>query len=214
MRGAPAGAGVADAFRDRQVACRRQLGDRVREDIGAAAGQVDARQFERYRRRAAQQRDACRPRRAVRGSLDMAWRSAPACRCRSDSRARRLTPFSIKVQMISASERKPYIEPPKVQCGPPNSAVRLHSGCTASPARRYRFHQPLRSDTKCSTPAGDHSGWQIDSSGPPATRRAFDRAPASSRSASHSSVPCHGMRGWSQHSHASGVPSGDSRGAA
>jgi len=34
------------------------------------------------------------------------------------------------------------------------------------------FHQPLRSETKYSSPAGDHSGWKIDSSGPPATLRA------------------------------------------
>ena len=62
-----------------------------------------------------------------------------------------------------------------VHCGLPNSAA---IGCTASiddaRCQRYRFHQPVRSETKYSAPSGDHSGWKIDSSLPPAI---FSRAP-------------------------------------
>ena len=45
--------------------------------------------------------------------------------------------------------------------------------CNWGDQRIYRQRpdaQPERSDTKCSTPPGDHSGWKIDSLGPPATR--------------------------------------------
>ena len=66
----------------------------------------------------------------------------------------------------------------------------------------------------CSSPSGDHSGWQIDSFEPPATRRGMPSEPSAATSASHSSVPSHGMRGRSQHSQARWFPSGEMRGAA
>ena len=69
------------------------------------------------------------------------------------------------------SAAKPYIDRPNTHCGSPNSAA---IGCSGSirPARsRYRFHQPLRSQAKCSSPAGDQAGWKIDSLSPPATCR-------------------------------------------
>ncbi len=77
---------------------------------------------------------------------------------------------------------------------------------------RYRFHQPLRSETKCSSPAGDQRGSPTDSSAPPATRRASPGTPAASSAATQSSLPCHGMRGWSQLSQARRVPSSERRG--
>src|SRR3712207_8190930 len=78
---------------------------------------------------------------------------------------------------------------PKPRCGRPNSASIGQSGSTAPPPTRYRFHQPVRSETKCSLPSGDHSGWKTDSSGPPDTSSAAVGVPASSRPATHSSVP-------------------------
>jgi hypothetical protein len=116
--------------------------------------------------------------------------------------------------MISLAERKPYMLLPKVQCGVANSASIGHRPSVRwrSRHRRYRFHQPLRSETKCSRLSGDHSGWQMDSSAPPAMRLGADSVPSSLKSASQSVVPCHGMRGWSQLSQASERPSGDKRG--
>ena len=52
------------------------------------------------------------------------------------------------------------------------------------------------------------------SAGPPATRRGAARAPAAVTSATHSSVPSHGISGWSQLSQESRRPSGLRRGAA
>ena len=123
-------------------------------------------------------------------------------------------PAWIYVQTISSSDRKPYMLAPKVQCGVANSASIGHKASMLAPCRRYRFHQPLLSETKCSKPFGDHSGWQIDSRAPPAIRRGDPRLPSACTSASHSSVPCHGRRGWSQLIQASWLPSGDKRGAA
>ncbi len=107
---------------------------------------------------------------------------------------------------------------PKTQWGAPNSSS---AGASASrvPPRpsgltRYRFHQPVRSLTRCRTPPGLHSGWTTDSSGPPATVTGSPaRAPPAS-SASRSSVPSQGMFGWSHSSQASRRPSGLTRGLA
>ena len=63
-------------------------------------------------------------------------------------------------------------------------------------------------------PSGAHSGWTIDSSGPPAASIASPSVPSASNAATRSSVASQGMSGWSHSSQASRVPSGDSRGAA
>jgi len=65
---------------------------------------------------------------------------------------------------------------------------------------------------KYSSPFGPHSGWQIDSLGPPATFRAELIAPSASSSPTQSSVPSHGMLGWFHVSQASRRPSGLSLG--
>ncbi len=96
----------------------------------------------------------------------------------------------------------------KLHCGLPNSAA---IGCTGSapvPLRRYRFHQPVRSDTKYKMPSGDHSGWKIDSSGPPATFSRAPGVPSAESAAVHNSVPSHGMLGCRHCSQASDRPSG------
>ena len=54
---APAAAGKADAVRDRQVFFIGHVIDRARQHRQCAAGQIDGRQFQRQRRRTAQQRD-------------------------------------------------------------------------------------------------------------------------------------------------------------
>ena len=96
---------------------------------------------------------------------------------------------------------------PNTHCGSPNSASIGQSASTAPACSRYRFHQPVRSDTKCSSPLGDQLGWKIDSARPPATWRAVPSAPSGPTAATHRSVPSHGMFGWSQLSHASCRPS-------
>ena len=101
-------------------------------------------------------------------------------------------------------------------CGTPNSAVPRAERLDVGRRRRDRG-----STSRCgrrrssSAPSGDHSGWKIDS--PRAARdpaRVAERAVSASRSATHSSVPSHGMSGWSQVSHASRAPSGLRRGEA
>ena len=77
---------------------------------------------------------------------------------------------------------------------------------------RYRFHHPVRSLMRWSVPSGDHSGWTIDSSGPPAARLASPRVPSGAKAATCRRVASHGMSGWSHSSQASIVPSGDTRG--
>ena len=61
-------------------------------------------------------------------------------------------------------------------------------------------------------PSGDHSGWTIDSSGPPAARLASPRVPSGAKAATCRRVASHGMSGWSHSSQASIVPSGEMRG--
>src|SRR5258708_38655645 len=101
---------------------------------------------------------------------------------------------------------------PNTHCGAPNSADRGHSGSSPSPPERYRFHQPLRSDRKPSSPAGDHSGCSTDSLVLPATLRVEVTPPARFSSAVHSSLPSHGMLGGFQAVHATPFPSGASLG--
>ena len=106
---------------------------------------------------------------------------------------------------------------PKTQWGAPNSSS---AGASASRRRptlgptRYRFHQPVRSLTRCRTPSGLHSGWTTDSSGPPATVTGSPARASPASSASRSSVPSQGMFGWSHSSQASRRPSGLTRGLA
>ena len=115
-----------------------------------------------------------------------------------DGRARRARPTAT----IEPSGRNPYDDRPKTHAGSANSASMGASASSRGPStNRYRFHQPLRSLTKCSTPSGDHSGWQIDSSVPP--------APVPPRQgailpigATRSRVASQGMSGWSHSSHA------------
>ena len=93
---------------------------------------------------------------------------------------------------------------PNTQCGNPNSASMGHKACRSPSTMRSRFHQPVRSLAKCSTPAGLQSGAQIDSSpSAPATRRRFDTEPSSPRSPTNSSQPSQGIHGRSQARNAS-----------
>ena len=95
------------------------------------------------------------------------------------------------------------------------AAVRGSPASSApSSATAYRFHQPVRSLANQSSPAGLQSGCRIDSCGPPATSRSPETVPSPASSAVHSSVPSHGIRGWSQLSQARRRPSGLSLGAA
>ncbi len=87
-------------------------------------------------------------------------------------------------------------------------------GSTAPSRSTYRFHQPLRSETKWSWSDGLNEGWKIDSSGPPATRRRPRSWAPSASSATHSSVPSQGIRGWPQLVQASRRPSELRRGKA
>ncbi len=93
---------------------------------------------------------------------------------------------------------------PKTQSGPLYSA----SSSTRIRPSRTRFQKPVASDAQWRRPSGPHRGWDTDSSALPATR-----APST-----HSSVPSHGMLGWSHDSQASRPPVdgvvGSNRGAA
>lgn len=98
--------------------------------------------------------------------------------------------------------------------GPPNSSSRGQSGL-ASPvagSTRCRFHQPERSVAAIREPSGAHSAWQTDSSGPPMRVRTPVNGPLAVTSAIFSSVPSHGMRGWSQAIQTARCPSGESLG--
>ena len=59
----------------------------------------------------------------------------------------------------------------------------------------------------------DQEDWKIDSPSPPATLRSA-RRPSGVNSATHSSVPSHGMFGWFQVSQLKCVPEGLTRGDA
>ncbi len=83
----------------------------------------------------------------------------------------------------------------KVHCGLPNSAAIACTGSIATPCQRYRFHQPVRSETKYSELSGDHSGWKIDSLAPPATCSRDPTLPSALNTATQSSEPSHGMFG-------------------
>lgn len=108
-----------------------------------------------------------------------------------------------------ASQRSPGFH-----SGPPNSSS-LGQRLIAQPVRGstlYGFHQPPRSLTARRVPSAVHSTWATASSGPPSTVRGSARCPSSVTSATLSSVPSQGMRGWSHASQAAHRPSGESRG--
>ena len=113
--------------------------------------------------------------------------------------------------MLSSST-KAKLDSSSSHWGNPKSASIGIRSSTAPDRSRYRFHQPVRSETKWSTPAGLHSGWKTLSSGPPATRRPPERPPSPDSSATHSSVPSQGMFGWFHVVHARRRPSGLDRG--
>ena len=113
------------------------------------------------------------------------------------------------------SARNAYDERPNTHAGSANSASVGASASSRGPsARRYRFHQPLRSLAKWSSPSADHSGWAIDSSTPPAASSGVPSDPSAATVATRSRVVSHGMSGWSHSSQASRSPAGDRRGAA
>ena len=73
----------------------------------------------------------------------------------------------------AAREERVRRTPEHPRAGSANSASVGASASSRGPsARRYRFHQPLRSLAKWSSPSADHSGWAIDSSTPPAASSA------------------------------------------
>ena len=134
-------------------------------------------------------------------------RAAAASRRRCRPGARR-PPSMERADDAAARRRSRRCASRTTHCGTPNSAA-IGQSASTSPARsRYRFHQPLRSETKCSSPAGDQAGWKIDSARPPATwRGGAERAVGVDRREPEvGAVPRH--VGWSQVSHASCVPSG------
>ena len=104
---------------------------------------------------------------------------------------------------------------PSDHSGPANSSSRVHSArCSpVSSVCEYRFHQPLRSETKTSSPSVSHSGCSTDSVVEPASTDSVATRP-STRSPTWSSVPSHGICGCSQEIQLSLVPSGLSRGLA
>src|SRR2546422_11149698 len=112
------------------------------------------------------------------------------------------------------SERNAYEEAPSVHSGHPNSAFIGQSAWTSPSRSRKRFHHPVRSETKWSSPAGLHDGWKIDSRREPATRRSLDNVSSGPTSATHTSHPSHGMSGRSHVNHVILAPSGDKRGPA
>src|SRR5437764_3690274 len=63
--------------------------------------------------------------------------------------ARRELPLSMYEQMILSADSNAYINIPKTHCGIPNSAfISRKASMLPSSLRRYRFHQPLLSETK------------------------------------------------------------------
>src|SRR5690606_31501332 len=101
---------------------------------------------------------------------------------------------------------------PNAHAGPANSADIGQTAAARPSAARYRFHQPVLSDTKYSELSDDQAGWTMDSPTPPATSRMSVRPPSAEISAVYSRVPSQGMFGWSQASQARRRPSGLSRG--
>lgn len=125
-------------------------------------------------------------------------------------------------QAIRPSSSTVYQRIPSCQRGPANSSSRGHSGLTRPPSppsslprsTRTRFHQPDASVTAYSASGPAHSGCNTDSAGPPRTSRGAPTVPSAATSATRSTVPSHGIRGWSQAIQASRRPSGDGVGKA
>src|SRR5215469_14955694 len=105
---------------------------------------------------------------------------------------------------------------PSCHAGPANSSSRGHSGRGVAPATAgtaYRFHQPEASEATYRVWSSAQAGASTDSVGPPIT--SVDSATVVPVTGpTRSSVPSHGMRGWSQLIQASRVPSGDGVGKA
>ena len=101
-------------------------------------------------------------------------------------------------------------ERPKTQAGSANSASIGASGSSRGPSTsRYRFHQPLRSETRWSVPSGRPLG--LDDRLVRAARREVGLARASRPAAigaTRRRVASQGMSGWSHSSQASCDPSG------
>src|SRR5690349_7783977 len=85
--------------------------------------------------------------------------------------ARRSVPSEAYEQTSRRASARAYADMPSTHWARPNSAgIGARAwGADRSKPRRYRFHQPLRSEAKKTAElSGAHSGWKIDSSGPPA----------------------------------------------
>ena len=123
---------------------------------------------------------------------------------RATSTARRVTMHAMRL-----SSRKAYERSPKTQAGKPSSAPsseverRAVGPVEVPPAASGRSSSGGR---RRATIAGRAPTRPT----PPATSCASSSA---SRSPTQSSVPSHGIRGWSQASHASRLPAGSRRGA-
>jgi hypothetical protein len=61
--------------------------------------------------------------------------------------------------MIWPAPTNAYVDALNVHCALPKSAAFgwMVAAGADTPAR-YKFHQPVRSETKCNCPPGDHSG--------------------------------------------------------
>ena len=128
---------------------------------------------------------------------------------------RRSCPSRRPTATIEPSARNPYDDRPKTHAGSANSASIGARGSRRGPStRRYRFHQPLRSETRWRIPSALHSGCATDSSGPPAARSGSPSEPSAAIAATRRRVASHGMLGWSHSSQARRSPAGEIRGAA
>lgn len=109
---------------------------------------------------------------------------------------------------------------PIFHSGPPNSSPRPEQSrllgttapATASGRIRWSSHQPPTSDTKSSEPSRSHSTWTTDSSMSPTIGRSPVKEPSSVTSATITTVPSHGICGWSQAIQAALRPSWESFG--
>lgn len=109
---------------------------------------------------------------------------------------------------------------PIFQSGPPNSSPRggrrrllgTAPPATASGRMRWSSHQSARSETNNRLPSRSHSTWQTDSSRSPTRGRTPVNPPVPSISASMTTVPSHGIRGWSQAIQAARRPSWETLG--
>lgn len=121
-------------------------------------------------------------------------------------------PWMTAISPLSSSrnQRRPIFH-----SGPPNSSPRPEQSrllgttepATASGRIRWSSHQSPMSDTKTSEPSRSHSTWTTDSSVSPTRGRTPVKAPSAVMSAIMTTVPSHGIRGWSQAIQAARRPS-------